>query len=66
MRIDVFNACLLAGWFLLTTGGILLSPAAGLMIAGIALIVLTLFIVMRFGIKPSAAAVEKTPGSGAG
>jgi hypothetical protein len=66
MRIDVFNACLLAGWFLLTLGGILLSPAAGLMIAGVALIVLTLFLVMRFGIKPAAAAAEKKPGSEAG
>lgn len=66
MKIEVFNACLLAGWFLLTLGGILYSPAAGLLIAGIALIALTLFVALRFGVGPTAPKVEKKPGGEAG
>jgi hypothetical protein len=66
MKIEVFNACLLAGWFLLTLGGILWTPAAGLLIAGVALIALTLFLALRFGIVNAAPKTEKTPGAGVG
>ena len=54
MRPDVFNACLLAGWFMLTVGGILLSPGAGLLIGGVAMIALTLFVALRVGFLPPA------------
>lgn len=68
MNMLVFNGCLLGGWFLLTLGGILMNPAAGLLIAGAALIALTLFIALRFGVFEGAAPRKKEgePGSGAG
>lgn len=50
MNAKVFNACLLAGWFLLTLGGVLFRPEVGLMVGGLALIVLTLAIAVRFGV----------------
>lgn len=50
MKLSIFNAALLAGWFLLTLGGILLNPGAGLVIAGIAIIGLTVFVALRFGV----------------
>lgn len=50
MNAKVFNACLLAGWFLLTLGGMLFRPEVGLMVGGLALIVLTLAIAVRFGV----------------
>lgn len=52
MRPDIFNACLLAGWFMLTLGAIVLNPGAGIAVGGLAMIVLTLFIAMRVGIQP--------------
>lgn len=50
MNIQIFNGCLLAGWFLLTLGGVMWNPAAGLIIGGVALLTLTVFIAMRVGI----------------
>jgi len=55
MNAKIFNACLLAGWFLLTLGGVLYRPELGLMIGGLALIVLTLAIAIRFGLYDQAA-----------
>lgn len=65
MSMKVFNACLLAGWFLLTLGGILYRPDIGLMIGGLAIIVLTMAISIRFGLydqepKAPSAAAEKS------
>ena len=40
MSVIVFNACLLLGWLLVLAGGVLLSPGAGLLGAGLLLIVL--------------------------
>lgn len=51
MRSDIFNACLLAGWFMLTLGCIVLNPGAGIAIGGLALIVLTLSIATRVGLR---------------
>ena len=51
MRLEIFNACLLAGWFMLTMGGIMLNPGTGLIIGGVALVVLTLFVAMRVGLR---------------
>lgn len=59
MRSDVFNACLLAGWFMLTTGAIVLNPGAGLAIGGLALIVLTVFVAIRVGVKDVAKSGDK-------
>lgn len=50
MNIKIFNACLLAGWFLITLGGVLWNPAAGLIIAGVALIALTVFSALQWGV----------------
>lgn len=55
MNAKIFNACLLGGWFLLTLGGILLNPGAGLLIGGLALIVLTLAVSARFGVYDGSA-----------
>ena len=63
MNIHVFNGCLLVAWFLLTLGGILMNPAAGLLIAGVALIVLTAFVAWRFGIYDKKETTSK-PGAG--
>lgn len=59
MNITIFNGCLLGGWFLLTLGGIMWNPAAGLMIGGVALIALTGGIALRFGVFDGAAARKK-------
>ena len=50
MNANVFNGCLLGGWFLLTLGGIMWNPAAGLIIGGAALVALTGGIALRFGV----------------
>lgn len=42
MHVRVFNGCLLLGWLLVTAGGILLSPGAGLAASGVLLILLAL------------------------
>jgi hypothetical protein len=42
MNLAVFNACLLIGWLLVLAGGVWLNPGAGLAVAGLLLIVLTL------------------------
>lgn len=54
MNTKIFNACLLAGWFLLTLGGVLYRPEFGLMIGGLALIMLTLAIALRIGLYDQA------------
>lgn len=55
MNTKIFNGCLLGGWFLLTLGGIILNPGAGLLIGGLALIVLTLTVSARFGLYDGSA-----------
>jgi len=66
MNANVFNGCLLGGWFLLTLGGIMWNPAAGLMIGGIALVTLTGGIALRYGVHDAAAPRKKEGESGAG
>jgi hypothetical protein len=66
MKIQIFNGCLLAGWFLLTLGGILYRPEAGLMIGGLAIVALTIFVALRFGIYEEKKGEEAKPTSGAG
>ena len=51
MRPDIFNACLLGGWFMLTLGAIVINPGAGIALGGLALIVLTLFVALRVGLR---------------
>jgi hypothetical protein len=67
MNLKIFNAALLAGWFLLTIGAIALNPAAGLLIAGVAVIALTLFVSWRFGVYSDEKPKEvKRPDAAAG
>lgn len=40
MDIRVFNACLLIGWLLVLVGGVLIHPGAGLLTAGLLMLVL--------------------------
>lgn len=64
MKANVFNGCLLGGWFLLTLGGIMWNPAAGLMIGGIALITLTGGIALRYGVHADVGKKEDESGAG--
>jgi hypothetical protein len=66
MNIKVFNGCLLGGWFLLTLGGIMWNPAAGLMIGGVALIALTGGIALHFGVFEGGMPRKKEDGPGSG
>jgi hypothetical protein len=50
MNLKVFNACLLAGWFLVTLGAVLYRADLGLVVAGIALVAITMFLALRFGV----------------
>lgn len=59
MNAKVFNACLLAGWLFITLGGILYRPDAGLLVGGVALIALTLFVALRFGVYDQAPQAPK-------
>ncbi len=65
MNIQIFNGCLLAGWFLLTLGGVMWRPDAGLIIGGLALLVLTVGLAMRVGVIGEKKEAEKAPGGGA-
>lgn len=60
MKTQVFNGCLLGGWFLLTLGGLLYNPAAGLMIGGLSLVVLTVFLALRYGVRPEDGTKKET------
>ncbi len=64
MSKTMFNGCLLGGWFLLTLGGIMWNPAAGLIIGGVALVALTGGIALRFGVFDDARKKEDMPGTG--
>ncbi len=64
MNIHIFNGCLLGGWFLLTLGGILMNPAAGLITGGVALVALTLLIALRYGIYDGRPKKEDKANSG--
>jgi len=44
VEIKIFNACLLAGWLMVTAGAMVLSFGAGLCVGGALLIALTLLI----------------------
>jgi hypothetical protein len=48
MNLHVYNAALLLGWLLVLVGGVLLHPAAGLVAAGLLLLVLV-FLTVRLG-----------------
>jgi len=61
MNTQVFNGCLLGGWFLLTLGGLLYNPAAGLMIGGLSLIVVTVFLALRYGVRPGKEEKKESP-----
>ena len=50
MNLQTFNVALLLGWFLASAGGIVLNLGAGLLLAGLLLIALTLFSGHRFGL----------------
>ena len=50
MNLLTFNIALLLGWLLASAGGILLNTGAGLLLAGLLLIALTLFSARRFGL----------------
>ena len=50
MNLLTFNVVLLLGWLLASAGGILLNVGAGLLLAGLLLIALTLFSARRFGL----------------
>lgn len=66
MNIQIFNGCLLAGWFLLTLGGVMWRPDAGLVIGGVALLALTVGLALRFGLGGAPAKeADKAPGAGA-
>ena len=48
MNIHVFNAALLIGWLLVLAGGVLLNVGAGLVAAGV-LLILLVFVGVRLG-----------------
>ena len=50
MNLLTFNIALLLGWLLASAGAILLNLGAGLLLAGLLLIALTLFSARRFGL----------------
>jgi hypothetical protein len=50
MNLLTFNIALLLGWLLALAGGIILNTGAGLLLAGLLLIALTLFSARRFGL----------------
>ena len=50
MNLLTFNIALLLGWLLASAGGIWLNVGAGLLLAGLLLIALTLFSARRFGL----------------
>ena len=50
MNLLTFNIALLFGWLLASIGGVVLNVGAGLLLAGILLIALTLFSGHRFGL----------------
>lgn len=51
MKIATFNTCMLVGWLLVTIGGVLLNPGAGLAASGVLLIALTIFMARMGGIQ---------------
>jgi hypothetical protein len=59
MKANIFNGCLLGGWFLLTLGGIMWNPAAGLIIGGVSLLALTGGIALRWGVYDESAPRQK-------
>ncbi len=50
MKLSIFNAALAAGWLLLTLGALMLNLWLGLMVAGLAMIGLTIFVAVRYGV----------------
>ena len=50
MNAHVFNGTLLAGWLLVLVGGCLISIAVGLAVAGLLLILLTLYVAGKVGV----------------
>ena len=50
MNLLTFNIALLLGWVVASSGGIILNTGAGLLMAGLLLIALTLFSARRFGL----------------
>jgi len=50
MNLPTFNIALLLGWLLASAGGIILNTGAGLLMAGLLLVVLTLFSARCFGL----------------
>jgi heme A synthase len=49
MNLNVFNLALLLGWLLVLIGGCLWHPAAGLAVAGLLLIILTIYVARLAG-----------------
>ncbi len=50
MNVNTLNACLIAGWLLVSIGAIGINWAAGLVASGAVLLLLTLLIVAKFGV----------------
>jgi hypothetical protein len=50
MNVQIYNACMVVAWFMLTLGGMLYRVDVGLMIGGVSLAALTLFVALRYGI----------------
>jgi hypothetical protein len=50
MSAEIYNACMLVAWFMLTLGGVLYRVDVGLMIGGVSLGGLTLFLALRYGL----------------
>jgi hypothetical protein len=50
MNVWVFNFCMLLGWALVSVGAYLLNQAAGLIVCGVLLLVISLLLARVFGI----------------
>jgi hypothetical protein len=50
MNAHIFNICLLIGWLLVLAGGLLLNLGAGLIFAGLLLLVIVLVVTRMVGI----------------